>query len=570
MSWPVLTGVSIASGAASLSFTGAEPTSVRSGAALVIEGFSPVELLSVTTDGSKSATLVEPWPYSNASGKKALLIPLDGMLFEKVKELVTAITSVNTNFTNLLTSIQALATTDGMVDITAADGTVYQLQGWLSLPAAFDDKVSEFFNQYRVRKSHAFHENVAFYRNPVSYWVVVDPRTGQNIDINEKKSVYRVQFKKTSLGASSLPYDYELYIWKESTGWKYNLLEQYDQVSSANSPRLEFSTGQPRVYFDSHPDTGAWYSSISVTSIYSDSPNAEYMSPLNFLREKDFKRMGDDFFFDSFESDKEIRLTTDEEFSGHQHGISDVVNLQSVIDTINTALANKSASGHGHAISSITDLQDTLDAISTALSGKAASSHSHTIAISDVTDLQDSLDGKLGSTSKAADSSKLEGYALTDADTANTVVRRNASGDINARLFRSDYSEQTSAPATSADIAFRNSTTDNYIRFMTSGAFSAWLENTGILDPYKATNGYVKLNGVIIQWGHSGRSGATNGDRTVTFPTSFPSVCRAVVITRNDLNHWSDQVTARSRTKSNFKVHAYGAPRAVDWIAIGY
>ena len=158
MSWPVLTGASITSGATLLSFAGAEPTSVRRGAALVIEGFSPVELLSVTTDGSKSASLVEPWPYSNAFGKKALLIPLDGMLFEKVKELVTAITSVNTNFTSLLSSIQELATTDGMVDVTAADGTIYQLQGWLSLPAAFDDKVSEFFNHYRVRQSHALHE----------------------------------------------------------------------------------------------------------------------------------------------------------------------------------------------------------------------------------------------------------------------------------------------------------------------------------------------------------------------------------------------------------------------------
>ena len=50
----------------------------------------------------------------------------------------------------------------------------------------------------------------------------------------------------------------------------------------------------------------------------------------------------------------------------------------------------------------------------------------------------------------------------TDADTASTVVMRNSSGDINVRLCRSDYQNQTDCGAA---IAFRNSTSDNYIRF---------------------------------------------------------------------------------------------------------
>jgi len=50
----------------------------------------------------------------------------------------------------------------------------------------------------------------------------------------------------------------------------------------------------------------------------------------------------------------------------------------------------------------------------------------------------------------------------TTEDTADKIALRNASGDIFARLFRSDYQNQNDC---GAGIAFRNSTTDNYIRF---------------------------------------------------------------------------------------------------------
>jgi len=53
----------------------------------------------------------------------------------------------------------------------------------------------------------------------------------------------------------------------------------------------------------------------------------------------------------------------------------------------------------------------------------------------------------------------------TSSDTASTVVMRNGSGDMFARLFRSDYQNQSDC---GAGIAFRNSTSDNYIRFCTN------------------------------------------------------------------------------------------------------
>jgi hypothetical protein len=50
----------------------------------------------------------------------------------------------------------------------------------------------------------------------------------------------------------------------------------------------------------------------------------------------------------------------------------------------------------------------------------------------------------------------------TTADTANKIAQRNGSGDIFARLFRSDYQNQSTCTGA---IAFRTSTSDNYIRF---------------------------------------------------------------------------------------------------------
>lgn len=78
------------------------------------------------------------------------------------------------------------------------------------------------------------------------------------------------------------------------------------------------------------------------------------------------------------------------------------------------------------------------------------------------------------------DADKLDGYHASTEGNANYVALRDSSGDLSARLFRSSYSSQTSAPATTADIAFRNDTSNNYIRFMTNGAFSSWCQNAQV------------------------------------------------------------------------------------------
>ena len=63
--------------------------------------------------------------------------------------------------------------------------------------------------------------------------------------------------------------------------------------------------------------------------------------------------------------------------------------------------------------------------------------------------------------------------AHTAAATANTVPLRDAAGDITARLFRSSYQYENRM---AGGVAFRVSTTDNYIRFCNDiVAFKTWL-----------------------------------------------------------------------------------------------
>ena len=71
--------------------------------------------------------------------------------------------------------------------------------------------------------------------------------------------------------------------------------------------------------------------------------------------------------------------------ASHSHAISDVTNLSTTIETLQTYVGNKADAAHTHTIAQVTDLQSALDS-------KAAAAHTHTIA--QVADLQSALDSK--------------------------------------------------------------------------------------------------------------------------------------------------------------------------------
>nr|VVV04432.1 hypothetical protein AW0309160_01827 [Aliivibrio wodanis] len=105
---------------------------------------------------------------------------------------------------------------------------------------------------------------------------------------------------------------------------------------------------------------------------------------------------------------------------------------------------------------------------------------------------------------KVNDSAQLNGHGLTDAATANTVAKRNASGDLLARLFRSNYANSSSI---SGALAFRvNNSSDSYIRFCSNiSAIKNWLVAASKPD-YRYTAANITLTRkaertVIQRWG---------------------------------------------------------------------
>lgn len=80
------------------------------------------------------------------------------------------------------------------------------------------------------------------------------------------------------------------------------------------------------------------------------------------------------------------------------------------------------------------------------------------------------------------DADLLDGRNLDQAATNLTVAQRSASGDLSARLFRSEFASESSI-SSGATIAMRvNASTDNYLRSITAAGFVAWLNanNSGL------------------------------------------------------------------------------------------
>lgn len=298
--------------------------------------------------------------------------------------------------------------------------------------------------------------------------------------------------------------------------------------------------------------------------------------------------------------DNLISIDTNKPLSANQGKV-----LKGFIDNINTLLTSEDTS--------LDSLQEIVNYI------KQNKNILEALNISSIAGLTDALNNKaylnhdhdakyLGINNKAINSSKLNGFSLAAAAEKLTIPLRDSNGDIHARLFRTDYEEQTNAPLTTADIAFRNNNeADNFVRFMTSNAFKAWLVSIGvkitdtqvpltssfstisssISASSKLTNilykkietdrnfydagkrfsstGYQKFrNGLIIQWG---AGGSTSNQDTITFPVSFPNICCAVipVLVGGGVRYCSLESFNKSKAVVN-----KSAGYSFRYIAIGY
>ena len=94
-------------------------------------------------------------------------------------------------------------------------------------------------------------------------------------------------------------------------------------------------------------------------------------------------------------------------------------------------------------------------------------------------------------------------------------------------------------------------------------------------DSQIATNGYVKIGSIIIQWGVSNTVSPENSG-SVTFPIAFPNACFTVVPGTYCSSGPSSDVWGQinSFTKTGFTWFAQASGDIVNmrvtWIAIGY
>lgn len=89
----------------------------------------------------------------------------------------------------------------------------------------------------------------------------------------------------------------------------------------------------------------------------------------------------------------------------------------------------------------------------------------------------------------------------------------------------------------------------------------------------KDQNGYVNLNGVIIQWGTTGNIGKVT--TTVTLPTAFTATNYSVVTTLGSANignsEYINTQQIKSRTTTSFSMYkGTGESTPVHWVAAGY
>lgn len=86
---------------------------------------------------------------------------------------------------------------------------------------------------------------------------------------------------------------------------------------------------------------------------------------------------------------------------------------------------------------------------------------------------------------------------------------------------------------------------------------------------YKATNGYIKFGGIIIQWGYLSLS--ANSTKTVYFPTTFTNSCLNVQLTIADNTEVDYVAYINSKSSTCFTVWQNGKlSKNAYWLAIGY
>lgn len=179
----------------------------------------------------------------------------------------------------------------------------------------------------------------------------------------------------------------------------------------------------------------------------------------------------------------------------------------------------------------------------------------------------------------------------TSSNTANMIVKRDASGNFSAGTVTAALSGNSSTATTLQNSRTINGTSFNGSANITTNtwgysrnlAFTGFATGNGNVDgsgnvsitlsmgsgftSSKTTNGYTYLpNGMIFQWGY------TNGD--VTFPITFPNACLNASLTSNNTSTsgYDYKIAASNLTTTGFSItrDSDDVGTYVYWFAIGF
>lgn len=289
--------------------------------------------------------------------------------------------------------------------------------------------------------------------------------------------------------------------------------------------------------------------------------------------------------------------TVDGSSSGLDADLLDGLHASSA-NTVSTVVA-RDASGNFSAGTITANLTGTASTATT-LTGLTSTVAELNFTDGVTSNIQTQLNGKLGSTAKATDSALLNGVAEATTATANTVVKRDASGYIYATAFNSTLADT----ATAATHYYVETNSDGWLRPKTLANVKAELLASAALtgtptaptavagtnttqvattefvlansvqdaDFAKslAANGYTKLpNGLIIQWGSASVATRSNNVK-INLPIAFPNAALFAIAGAkgiNNLFNGGEAITSWSTTQIG--VSTYDGT-ALTWIAIGY
>ena len=208
--------------------------------------------------------------------------------------------------------------------------------------------------------------------------------------------------------------------------------------------------------------------------------------------------------------------------------------------------------------------------VTNALAGKSSTSHTHSVTAGQfsqqnfTTTLKNKLDGIAASANNYSFP-----YSITSASTAGTVAYRDSSGDLTARLFRSEYDTVATASSIGYINVQYNTAADNYIRPATAASVRTFLNvangATNTAAPFYTSPIAVTDGGLTQKNFTTTLKNKLDGIAASATNTAAPYYTSAIAVGAGGLTQQNFTTTLKSKLDGI----AASATNTPDWTASG-